>query len=66
MRVINMNVKPKISLKRSPPHNERRNIFSDFFRLIKIRENPMKKFIKEINAPSIMDLKTTVEIKEVK
>jgi len=61
-----MSDKPKINLKRSPPHNEMRNIFSDFPRLILISKNPIKKLNSEIPAPNIKDLNIIAEIREVK
>lgn len=61
-----MRVRPKINLKRSPPHNEMRNIFSDFLRLILISKNPIKKFNSEITAPISNDLKIIAEMMEVK
>ena len=66
MRVINMRVSPKISLKSSPPHNERRNIFSDLRRLNLISKNPIKKFNSEISVPNIMDSNSIAEISDAK
>ena len=57
MRVINTRDNPKISLKRIPPHNASKNIFSDLSTLNFISNKPITKFIIESKAPTKIDLK---------
>jgi hypothetical protein len=66
MRVINISVRPKINLKRRPPHRNRRNIFSDLFALNFSNKNPITKFKSEIKPPNNIDLKTRDEMTAVK
>jgi hypothetical protein len=65
-RVNNMRVSPINSLIRSPPHKERRKIFSDLCRLNLISRNPIKKFNNEISAPINIDLNSIAEILSIK
>jgi hypothetical protein len=57
MKVINTSDKPKMSLKRMPPHSASKNTLSDLFTLNFMSDSPIKKFIIERNAPSNIDLK---------
>ena len=57
MKVINTSDKPKMSLKRMPPHSASKNILSDLFTLNFMSDSPIKKFIIERNDPSNIDLK---------
>jgi hypothetical protein len=65
MKVINTSDKPKMSLKRMPPHRASKNILSDLFTLNFMNDSPIKKFIIERNAPSNIDLKIKPDIFEI-
>ena len=64
MRVINTKDRPRISLKRRPPHSVSKNMLSDFFKLNFISNKPIIKFIIERSAPSKIDLKIKADIPE--
>lgn len=66
MTVINTNDRPKMSLKRIPPHSTSKNILSDLFTLNFIRVRPIKKFIIESSAPSKIDLKINPDMLDKK
>jgi hypothetical protein len=66
MKVINTNDNPIISLKRRPPHNASKNIFSDLFTLNFISKNPIAKFVIDRRAPIKIDLKTMPDILEMR
>ena len=66
MRVINTINRPKISLKRSPPHSESKNILSDLFTLNFINNIPIVKFNVEKLAPSKIDLNIRPESSEIR
>jgi hypothetical protein len=66
MRVINTNNRPKISLKRRPPHSASKNILSDLFTLNFINNKPIVKFNIEKPAPSKIDLNIRLESSEIR
>ena len=62
MRVINTKDRPKMSLKRIPPHSASKNILFDLLALNFISNTPIVKFIMESRTPSKIDLKIKPDI----
>jgi hypothetical protein len=66
MRVINTIDRPKISLKRKPPHKVSKNTLSDLFKLNFMNNMPIVKLNVEKPAPSKIESNIRSESSEIR